>query len=65
MDVEGTFEETGKSVGWEQKWFVYFLGLEKSREYLENLTEESLEIISDLQSEKLEFLTQYISQRKK
>lgn len=65
LDVEGTFEETGKSVGWEQKWFVYFLGLEKSREYLENLTEESLEIISDLQSEKLEFLTQYISQRKK
>lgn len=65
LDVEWTFEETGKSVWWEQKWFVYFLGLDKSKQYLENITKESLEIIQDLHSEKLEFLTQYISQRKK
>lgn len=65
LDVEWTFEETGKSVGWEEKWFVYFLGLEKSKEYLQKLTKENLEIIWDLQSEKLEFLTKYISNRKK
>lgn len=34
LDVEGTREETGKSVGWEQKGFVYFLGLDTSKEYL-------------------------------
>lgn len=65
LDVEGTVEETGKSVGWEKKWFVYFLGLEKSKEYLETLTKESFELISELHSEKLEFLTKYISERKK
>ncbi len=65
LDVEWTIEETGKSVGWEKKWFVYFLGLKKSKEYLQKLTKENLEIIWDLQSEKLEFLTKYISNRKK
>ena len=34
LDVEGTSEETGKSVGWEEKWFVYFLWLDASKEYL-------------------------------
>lgn len=65
LDVEWTPEETGKSIGWEEKWFVYFLGLEKSKEYLQKLVNESFEIISDLKSERLEFLTRYISERKK
>lgn len=65
LDVEWTFEETWKSVGWEQKWFVYFLSIEKSKEYLKNLILESLEIIKTLHSEKLEFLTKYIEERKK
>ncbi len=65
LDVEWTKEETGKSVGWEQKWFVYFLGLEKSKEYLMNLMKESLGMIQNLHSEKLEFLTRYIRERRK
>lgn len=65
LDVEWSFEETGKSVWWEQKWFVYFLGLKKSKEYLDNLINESLEKIKTLKSEKLEFLTKYIGERKK
>ncbi len=65
LDIEWTFEETGKSVGWEEKWFVYFLWLEKSKKYLYDLISESLEIIWELNSEKLEFLTKYIGERKK
>mgnify|MGYP002776508969 CR=1 FL=1 len=65
LDVEGTREETGKSIGWEQKWFVYFLGLDTSKEYLKKLVNESFEIISVLHSEKLEFLTKYIGERRK
>lgn len=65
LDVEWTMEETGKSVGWEQKWFVYFLGLDTSKKYLKKLVNESFEIISDLHSEKLEFLTRYIGERRK
>lgn len=65
LDVEWTFEETGKSVGWEKKWFVYFLWLDKSKIYLKNIINESFEIIYDLNSEKLNFLTDYIWNRKK
>lgn len=65
LDVEWTREKTGKSVWGEQKGFVYFLGLEKSKVFLINLVKESLNIIQDLHSEKLEFLTKYIWERKK
>jgi len=66
LDVEWTLEETGKSVwDWEEKWFVYFLWLEKTHKYLDNLILESKEIISELNSEKLNFLVEYIWNRKK
>jgi len=66
LDVEWTLEETWKSVwNWEEKWFVYFLWLNKTKEYLDNLIEDSKKIIWDLKSDKLNFLVQYIWNRKK
>ena len=66
LDVEWTIEETWKSVGdWENKWFVYFIWVKKSREYLDNLISSSLNIISDLNSDKLNFLIWYIWNRNK
>nr|MDD3719959.1 polyprenyl synthetase family protein [Candidatus Gracilibacteria bacterium] len=63
LDVEGTFEETGKSVGGEKKGFVYFIGIEKSKEYLDKLSSEAINCIKPLKSEKLEFLVNYIKKR--
>ncbi len=66
LDVTGTLEETGKSVwDWEEKWFVYFLGLEKTQKYLSDLIIDCKNIISELKSEKLDFLVEYIATRKK
>ena len=65
LDVEWNQEETGKSVWWEKKWFVYFEWIEKTRKKLNILLQESLEIIKDLKSEKLNFLVNYIWERKK
>jgi len=66
LDVEWTKEETGKSVwDWEEKWFVYFLWLEKTHNYLDNLIKDSEDIIFNLNSEKLNFLVKYIGKRKK
>lgn len=63
LDVEWTFEETGKSVWWEKKWFVYFIWIEKSKEYLDKLSSEAINCIKPLKSEKLEFLVNYIKKR--
>jgi geranylgeranyl diphosphate synthase type II len=65
LDVEWTTEETGKSVWWENKWFVHFMWIEKTKEYLNNLIIDSLNIISSLKSNKLNFLVSYIWNRKK
>ncbi|MDD3793989.1 MAG: polyprenyl synthetase family protein [Candidatus Gracilibacteria bacterium] len=65
LDVEGTLEETGKSVGGEKKGFVYFIGIEKTKKYLNDLIEDSFGIIKNLKSQKLEFLVGYIRDRKK
>ena len=65
LDSEWTFEETGKSVWWEEKWFVYFLWVEKSREKLIKLLKSCLFEIKELNSDKLEFLVKYIWERKK
>ncbi|MDD3646223.1 MAG: polyprenyl synthetase family protein [Candidatus Gracilibacteria bacterium] len=65
LDVEGTSEETGKSVGGENKGFVHFLGLEKSKQELDRLISDSLELILPLKSEKLNFITNYIQKRNK
>lgn len=63
LDIEWTFESTGKSVWWEKKWFVYFIWLEESKTYLWKLSEKALEDISHIKSEKLEFLVEYIKNR--
>ena len=65
LDEEWTKEETGKSVWWENKGFVYFMWLEKTKLYLEKLIIESLELIIPLKSEKLIFLVNYIWNRNK
>lgn len=65
LDVEWTFEETGKSVGWEKKGFVYFLWLEKSKEYLNEITKTSIGIIQNYSALHLQYLTEYISIRTK
>lgn len=66
LDVEWSIEETGKSIGdWEEKGFVYFIWLEKTREYLDKLIDDCKIIIKDLNSEKLNFLVKYVGNRNK
>jgi geranylgeranyl diphosphate synthase type II len=71
LDVEGTFEETWKSVGlrdgweFEQKWFVYFMWIQKTKIELESLIIDCKNVANKLWSEKLEFLVEYIANRKK
>jgi len=66
LDVEWTKEETGKSVwDWEEKWFVHFMWLKKTHNYLDNLIIDCRNIIKDLNSEKLNFLVEYVGNRKK
>lgn len=66
LDVEWTIEETWKSVGdSEEKWFVYFMWVNKTKDYLNNLILDCSKIISDLNSKKLEFIVKYIASRSK
>jgi geranylgeranyl diphosphate synthase type II len=65
LDSEWTIEETGKSVWWEKKWFVHFLWVEKTKEYLDLIISNSKDIIQPLHSGKLEFIIDYIKERKK
>ncbi|MDD5213211.1 MAG: polyprenyl synthetase family protein [Candidatus Gracilibacteria bacterium] len=65
LDVEGSLETTGKSVGGEEKGFVSVFGLEESKKNLDNLISESTSEINFLNSEKLNFLTEYIKKREK
>ena len=66
LDVEWTIEETWKSVGdSEEKWFVYFMWIEKTKDYLNDLILDCSEIINSLNSEKLNFIVKYIASRKK
>lgn len=65
LDVEWTKEETWKSVWWEKKWFVYFIWIEKTKNYLNELVDICLDTIKILKSQKLEFLVSYIRDRKK
>ena len=65
LDVEWDLETTGKSVWWENKWFVYSIWLEESKKYLNKLIEKSLELANFFWSEKLEFITLYIKDRVK
>lgn len=65
LDVEGSVEETGKSVGWETKGFVHLIGLKASKEKLQELITDCSNIAEELQSEKLWFLVKYIGERGK
>ncbi|MDD2907378.1 MAG: polyprenyl synthetase family protein [Candidatus Gracilibacteria bacterium] len=65
LDVEGTKEETGKSVGGEKKGFVFFIGIDETKKYLNDLVDSCFGIIEKLKSQKLEFLVGYIRDRKK
>lgn len=64
LDIEWNSEETGKSVWWEKKGFVYFKWVEATKLKLKNLINDSLELITDLKSEKLNFIVHYIQDRK-
>ena len=64
LDVEWTQQETGKSIWWEKKWFVYFKWIEQTKVKLKNLIKDSLDLVRDLKSEKLIFLVNYIKDRK-
>ena len=65
LDVEWSQEETGKSVWGEQKGFVHFIWIEKSKQELQSLLEDCTNIVKDLQSDKLIFLVNYIGNRVK
>ena len=65
LDVEWNLEETGKSVWWEDKWFVYFIWFEKTKKYLDDLIWGCKDIISELKSDKLDFIVGYIGNRRK
>lgn len=65
LDVEWNLEETGKSVWWENKWFVYFIWLEKTKKYLDDLIWDCKDIISELKSDKLDFIVEYVVTRRK
>lgn len=65
LDVEWTFEETGKSVWWEKKWFVHLIWIDESKKYLNELIKKCEENVKELNDEKLEYLIRYIWTRKK
>lgn len=63
LDVEWSIEATGKSIGGEEKGFVYFMGLEKAKSELQTLTNECFDAIRILKSEKIHFLVKYVAKR--
>ena len=65
LDVEGTPEETGKSVGWEEKWFVYLVWLDASKKILADEIADCKKIASSLWSEKIDFLVDFVAHRTK
>lgn len=65
LDAEGTPEETGKSVWWEKKWFVYLLGLDTTKKILHDMISECYKISQNLGSNKIDFIVEYVETRKK
>ncbi len=65
LDVEGTPEETGKSVWWEKKGFVYLIWVDAARKILSDIIIECHSIAHNLWSEKIDFIVDYIENRKK
>ena len=65
LDVEWTPEETGKSVGWEKKWFVYLVWITASKKILADEIADCKKIAASLWSEKIDFLVDFVAERKK
>ncbi len=65
LDVEGTPEETGKSVWGEEKWFVYLIWVDATRKILRDVISECHSIAKKLGSEKIDFIVDYVENRKK
>ena len=65
LDVEGTPEETGKSVWGEEKWFVYLIWVDATREILWDIISECHSIAKKLWSDKVDFVVDYVENRKK
>lgn len=65
LDVEGTPEETGKSVWGEEKGFVYLLWVTASKKILEDIIWECKKIAGTLNSEKIDFIVEFVEKRKK
>ena len=65
LDVEWTPEETGKSVGWEKKWFVYLVWITASKKILADEIADCKKIASSLWSEKIDFLVDFVAHRTK
>jgi hypothetical protein len=65
LDVEWSFEETGKSVWGEQKGFVFIHWLEISKKELHRLLDTCRYMVAPLWSEKLTSIIDYIETRKK
>ncbi|PID87381.1 farnesyl-diphosphate synthase [Candidatus Gracilibacteria bacterium] len=63
LDVEGDNISTGKSVGGENKGFVYFYGIKQTRDYLDNLIDDCFTITRILKSRHLHFLVGYVKDR--
>ncbi len=65
LDVEGTPEETGKSVWGETKGFVHLVWVDASRKILDDAIQECKTIAKSLTSDKIDFIVEYIRKRKK
>ena len=65
LDVEGTTEETGKSIWGEEKGFVYLCGIEQSKQKLQELITECEEMSKSLGSKRIDFLVEYVGKRRK
>jgi geranylgeranyl diphosphate synthase type II len=65
LDVEGSSEETGKSVWGEEKWFVYLAWLDASKKILAEEIADCKKIAGTLDSSKISYLVNFIAERKK
>ncbi len=65
LEVEWSSFETGKSLWEENKWFVYFMWLEKTKKYLCDLLKDCESLAKENTSSKISFLVKYIWERKK
>ncbi len=65
LDVEWTPEETGKSVGGEEKGFVYLSGKQKTRDVLHQMISDCKKISKNLWSKKIDFIVEFVENRTK